>query len=112
MNKTTTSFIALLLLFAGGINLRAAEPDMSTGEFRQLYESLLAGKTLSTTTEQDGITVVTERRFGPVVDLAENDFEIPVQRVITKTKDGKQIQKITVDILDRVHNLGDSSIIY
>ena len=112
MSKTTTSFIVLLLLLAGGINLRAAEPDMSTTEFRQLYESLLAGKTLYTKTEQDGVTVVTERRFGQVLDLGEDDFEVSVQRVITKTKDGKQIQKITVNILDRVHNLGDSAIIY
>ncbi|MCK5392279.1 MAG: hypothetical protein KAJ31_07605 [Deltaproteobacteria bacterium] len=112
MSKTTTSFIVFILLFAVGINVRAAEPDMTTAEFRQLYNSLLAGKTLSTTTEKDGVTIVTERRFGQLLDLAEDDFDIPVQRVITKTKDGKQIQKITVDILDRVNNLGDSAIIY
>lgn len=112
MSKITTSLIVLLLLFVAGINVRAAEPDMSTTEFRQLYDSLLSGKTLSTTTEQDGVTIVTERRFGQLLDLADDDFEIPVQRVITKTKDGKQIQKITVDILDRVNNLGDTAIIY
>jgi len=112
MSKTTTSFIVFILLLAIGINVQAAEPDMTTAEFRQLYNSLLAGKTLSTTTEQDGVTVVTERRFGQLLDLAEDDYDIPVQSVITKTKDGKQIQKITVDILDRVHNLGDSAIIY
>ena len=112
MSKTTTSFIVFILLLAIGINVQAAEPDMTTAEFRQLYNSLLAGKTLSTTTEQDGVTVVTERRFGQLLDLAEDDYDIPVQSVITKTKDGKQIQKITVDILDRVHNLGNSAIIY
>jgi len=112
MSKTTSIFIVFILLFAIGINVRAAEPDMTTAEFRQLYNSLLAGKTLSTTTDKDGVTMVTERRFGQLVDLAEDDFDIPVQRVITKTKDGKQIQKITIDILDRVHNIGDSAIIY
>jgi len=112
MSKITTSFIVFILLFAIGVNVRSAEPDMTTAEFRQLYNSLLAGKTLSTTTEKDGVTIVTERSFGQLVDLAEDDFDIPVQRVITKTKDGKQIQKITIDILDRVSNLGDSAIIY
>jgi hypothetical protein len=112
MSKTTTSFIVFILLFAIGVNVRSAEPDMTTAEFRQLYNSLLAGKTLSTTKEQDGVTIVKEKRFGQLLDLAKDDFDIPVQRVITTTKNGKQIQKITVDILDRVHNLGDSAIIY
>lgn len=112
MSKTTTSFIVFILLFAIGINVQAAEPDMTTAEFRQLYNSLLAGKTLATTTEKDGVTTVTERKFGQLMDMADDDFEIPVQRVITKTKDGVQIQKITVDIIDRVNNLGDTAIIY
>ena len=112
MSKIKISIFTLALMLSGALGLQAAEPDMSTTEFRQLYDSLLAGKTLSDTTERDGVTIVTQRTFGQVIDLAEGDFEIPVKRVITKTKDGQQIQKITVDILDRVNNLGDSAIIY
>lgn len=112
MSKIRISVFVIALIMAGAVGLQAAEPDMSTAEFRQLYDSLLAGKTLSTTAEQNGIKVVTERKFGQAIDLGENDFDIPVQRVITKTQDGKMIQKITVDILDRVNNLGNSAIIY
>ena len=111
MNKIKISICAFVLMMAGAVGLQAAEPDMSATEFRQLYESLLAGKTLSNTTEQDGVTIVTERKFGAVVDLGDNDFEVPVERVITKSKDGQMIQRITVNILDRVHNLGNSAII-
>ncbi len=112
MSKIKISIFVLALMVAGAVGLQAGEPDMSTSEFRQLYDSLLAGKTLSNTTEQDGVTIVTERKFGAAIDLGENDFEVPVQRVITKTKDGQMIQRITVNILDRVNNLGDSAIIY
>ena len=112
MSKLKVSIFVFALFLAGAVGLQAAEPDMSTAEFRQLYDSLLAGKTLANTTEQDGVTIVTERRFGAAIDLGENDFEVPVQRVITKSKDGEMIQRITVNILDRVNNLGDSAIIY
>jgi len=111
MSKIKISIFALALMMASAVGLQAGEPDMNTTEFRQLYDSLLSGKTLSSTTEQDGVTIVMERKFGAVTDLADDDFEVPVERVITKSKDGKMIERITVNILDRVHNLGDSAII-
>ena len=112
MSKIKISILSLALILVSAAGLVAGEPDISAGEFRQMYDSLLAGKTLSNTTEQDGLTVVTERRFGQAIDLGEDDFEVPVQRVITKTKDGQMVQRVTVDILDRVNNLGESAIIY
>lgn len=112
MSKIKMSILSIALLLAGAAGLQAAEPDISAAEFRKMYDSLLAGKTLSNSTEQDGMTIVTERQFGQAIDLGENDFEVPVKRVITKTKDGQMVQRVTVDILDRVNDLGSSAIIY
>lgn len=112
MSKIKMSILSLALLLAGAAGIQAAEPDISAGEFRSLYDSLLAGKTLSNSTEKDGMTIVTERHFGQAIDLGEDDFEVPVKRVITKSKDGQMVQRITVDILDRINNLGSSAIIY
>ena len=58
------------------------------------------------------MTIVSERHFGQAIDLGEDDFEVPVKKVITKSKDGQMVQRITVDILDRINNLGSSAIIY
>ena len=55
MSKIIMFLALILFLFIGGINLHAT--DLSTVEFRQLYDSLLAGKTLSTQSEKDGVIV-------------------------------------------------------
>ena len=73
MSKIKISILSLALILVSAAGLVAGEPDISAGEFRQMYDSLLAGKTLSNTTEQDGLTVVTERRFGQASDLGEDD---------------------------------------
>ena len=44
--KTLAGFIIILLL--ASVNIRASETDITITEFRQLYDSLLAGKTLVT----------------------------------------------------------------
>jgi len=110
MSKITMYLALVLFLFIGGINLHAA--DLSTAEFRQLYDSLLAGKTLSTQAEKDGVVVKSEWQYGQAVDLAEGDFDVPVVRVITLTKNGELVQKKTLNILDRINNLGNSAVIY
>ena len=110
MSKITMFSAFILFLFVGGINLHAS--DLSTAEFRQLYDSLLAGKTLSTQSEKDGVVVKSEWRYGQAVDLAEGDFDIPVTRVITISKNGEMVQKKTLNILDRVNSLGNSAFIY
>ena len=112
MYKTVISFLMILLFSASGYSAQAVETDLGSAEFKQLYDSLLAGKTLVNEYEKDGFTIRTERQFGQAIDLAEDDYEIPVTRTITKFRDGQVVQKITVNILDRVHDIGDSALIY
>lgn len=101
-------YVALMLL--GGA-ASAAESDITTAEFRQMYTSLLAGKTLVSTSEEDGVTVTKTRTFGQPVEVGGGDFDITTTTVITKTKDGAQVQKITINILDRVNSIGGKPII-
>jgi len=100
----------MFLLFLGGMDVNAA--NLSTAEFRQLYDSLLAGKTLSTQVEKDGVVISSEWQYGQAIDLGEGDFDIPVTRAITITKNGEMVQKKTIEILDRVNTLGNSAFIY
>ena len=110
MSKVIMSLAFVFFLFVGGINLHAA--DLSTAEFRSLYDSLLAGKTLSTQAEKDGVVTKSEWQYGQAIDSGEGDFDIPVVRVITLTENGQLVQKKTLNILDRINNLGDSAVIY
>ena len=110
MSKIVMSLALVLSLSIGVISSYAT--DLTTTEFRQLYDSLLAGKTLSTQAEKDGSVIKSEWQYGQAIDLAEGDFDIPVTRVITITKDGEMVQKKTIKILDRINNLGNSAVIY
>lgn len=110
MSKVIMSLALILFLFVGGISSQA--DTMSTAEFRQMYDSLLAGKTLSTQAEKDGLVVTSDWQYGQAVDLGEGDFDIPVTRVITITKDGEMVKKKTLQILDRVNTLGNAAFIY
>lgn len=112
MKKIALCFSFLLLVFSAGISLHAAESGITIGEFRQMYDSMLAGKTLITESEENGMTIRTERTYGQALSVGGDDFEVPVQRIITKTKDGQVVQKITVNILDRVNDIGGQPIIY
>lgn len=105
----STGFVFLFLL--GSMNLYASDTDITITEFRQLYNSLLAGKTLVTNTEEDGVRITKVRNFGQAVDVGENDFEVPIQTVISKSKDGAPVETITINILDRVNELGNQPII-
>jgi len=110
MSKIIMSLALMFLLFLGGMDVNAA--NLSTAEFRQLYDSLLAGKTLSTQVEKDGVVISSEWQYGQAIDLGEGDFDIPVTRAITITKNGEMVQKKTIEILDRVNTLGNSAFIY
>ncbi len=110
MTKIFMSLALVLSLSVGVINSYAK--DLTTTEFRQLYDTMLAGKTLSTQVEKDGNVIKSEWQYGQAIDLAEGDFDIPVIRVITVFKDGEMLQKKTLNILDRVNNLGNSAVIY
>ncbi|MEK6223946.1 MAG: hypothetical protein N2A97_03665 [Thermodesulfobacteriales bacterium] len=110
MNKFIMSLTLAFFLFVGGMALHA--DSLSTAEFRQLYDSLLAGKTLATQAEKDGVVVKSEWQYGQALDLGEGDFDIPVTRVITITKNGEMVQKKTLQIVDRINTLGNSAFIY
>ena len=76
MFRTLGILYVALILFGGVAS--AAENDINTAEFKQIYTSLLAGKTLVSTSE----------------------------------KDGAQVQKVTINILDRVSSIGGKPVIY
>ena len=109
MRKVIVSLALILLIFAAG---SSRAENLSTAEFRQMYDSLLAGKTLATQAEKDGVVVTSEWQYGQVLDLGEGDFDIPVTRVITVSKNGEMVQKKTLQILDRVNTLGNAAFIY
>ncbi|MEM7008207.1 MAG: hypothetical protein AAF462_03650 [Thermodesulfobacteriota bacterium] len=110
MNRLIMCLALVLFLLVGVASSQAT--DLTTAEFRQMYDSLLAGKTLATQVESNGTVIKSEWQYGQAIDLAEGDFDIPVKRVITKMENGQMVQKKTLDILDRVNNLGDSAVIY
>lgn len=110
MSKVIMSLALILFMFVGGVNLQAEQ--LTTAEFRQMYDSLLAGKTLTTQAEKDGVNITSEWQYGTAIDLGEGDFDIPVTRVITFTNNGEMVKKKTIQIVDRVNTLGDSAFIY
>ncbi|MEQ9619454.1 MAG: hypothetical protein RIG61_09805 [Deltaproteobacteria bacterium] len=102
--------ISAFITFTPAVGSLAGE-SLNIQEFRKLYDSLLSGKTLVTEGEEDGMSVKKERRYGKALDLGDGDFEIPVEQVITYTKDGKTDREITIDIVDMVNDLGGSAMI-
>jgi hypothetical protein len=102
----------LVMVLAGYISAHAKQEALNVSEFRKLYDSLLSGKTLVSETKQNGAIVKKERHFGNALDVGDGDFEIPVRTVVTTTTDGKLDQKVTIDILDRVNDIGGHAIVY
>ncbi len=90
---------------------QAGAQALSVNEFRQLYDTLLAGKTLVTETKQDGLVIRKERQFGNAIDVGGGEFEIPSKMVVVKSRDGAVVQKITASIADEVDNLGGNALI-
>lgn len=84
---------------------------LSVDEFKKLYNSLLAGKTLVNETKEGDTVVVKERQYGQVVDTGDGDFDIPVTKVITTTVGDDVSSTITVDIIDRVNDIGGVALI-
>lgn len=112
MSKLNVSLFLFLLVIGGGVTVNAADSNITIGEFRQLYDSLMSGKTLVTNTQEDGVSIKTERQFGQPINVGGEDFEVPIKTVITKSKDGATIQTININIIDRVNDLGGQPIIY
>ena len=109
--RMIAKFVFLIML-AGYISAQAEQEPLNVSEFRKVYDSLLSGKTLVTETKQNGTIVKKERHFGSAVDIGDGDFEIPVKTVVTTITDGKLDQKVTIDILDRVNDLGGHAVVY
>jgi hypothetical protein len=112
MGRVKVCACLIIILLIGGTNLNASESDLTTTEFRQLYDSLLAGKTLVTESEQDGVDVIKVRKFGQAVGAGGNDFQVPIEVVITKSKEGVPVNSITINILDMVNDINGRPIIY
>ena len=102
--------VSLVVLILGLSNVRASHDTLTVSQFRQLYDSLLAEKTLVSEIKKDGMDVRKERIFGKAIDIDDGQFELPVKIIITTSKNGEIQQKIAIDVLDVVHNLGGSAI--
>jgi hypothetical protein len=105
--------ILTLALFIGVFSSAAtfADDSLSVQEFRKLYNSLIAGKTLVNETERDGTIIKKEKIYGQAVSTGDGDFDIPAYQLITYSKDGKVDMKVKVNIIDRVSDLGGRAII-
>lgn len=106
----TVLFITLIIGAASSLST-LAEDSLGVSEFRKLYDTLLAGKTLVNEAQQDGMVVKKEKIYGKAVDTGDGDFDIPASQVITYTKDNKVELKVKVNIIDRVNDLGGRAII-
>ena len=63
MGKITGAAALFVILLLGGTNLSAAGDNITLAEFRQLYGSLLAGKTLVTQYKEDGMDIPSHIAF-------------------------------------------------
>jgi hypothetical protein len=106
-----TTSVPLLVLVLSWSNVRAGDSNLSVSEFRQLYDTLLSGKTLVSETKKDGTDVRKERIFGKAIDTGDGQFQIPVKVLITTSKNGEIQQKIAINVLDAVSSLGGSAIV-
>lgn len=88
-----------------------ADDSLSVQEFRKLYDSLIAEKTLVNETERDGTLIIKQKIYGKAVDTGDGDFDIPAYQIIKYIKDGKVEMKVKVKIIDRVNDLGGRAII-
>lgn len=105
--------LTVLVLFPmSTLSAQAGEKPLGIAELRQLYESLLSGKTLVTVTKTDDIFIAKERKFYKSVDTDDGGFEVPIETSVIRLKDGKVIETTAIKILDRVQDLGGIPIIY
>ena len=113
MYKICFAFLSALFFFVIGISTADAQQvPLSVTEFRQLYDSLLSDKTLVSETKEGSAVIRKERRFYPPMETGDGEFEIPITVTVTETVDGKPVQKTSIDIFDRVHDLGGQVLIY
>lgn len=100
--------ISIIFMSAG---IAAAGEALNVADFKKLYDSLLSGKTLVNETQEGNTVVKKERHYGAAVNTGDGDFDIPVKKVITYTVNDDVTATITIDILDRVNDIGGVAII-
>lgn len=111
MNRVLIITATLVMVCLIELNVQASNDTLSVNQFRQLYDTLLAGKTLVSEIKKNGMDVRKERIFGKAIDIDDGQFEIPVKILITASKNGEIREKIAIDVWDAVSNLGGSAII-
>lgn len=109
--RTLTVLLLIVSIIVMSAGSAFSGEALGVADFKKLYDSLLSGKVLVNEKEQDGTVIKKERHYGATVNTGDGDFDIPVKKVITYTVNGKLEQSISVDILDRVHDIGGQAII-
>ena len=104
-------FFLILLLIVSVQSTSAKQKHMSVEEFVEAYNSLLAGKTLVTESVADGVTTNKVRNYGQPNKLANGNYEIPVEIVITVSENGVMDQRFTLKVVDKVIDHGGVAII-
>lgn len=110
MRTVSISLLAVLIIFMSA-GIAAAGEALGVADFKKLYDSLLAGKTLVNETEQGDTVIKKERHYGAAVNTGDGDFDIPVKKVITYTVNGDVTTTVSVDIIDRVNDIGGVALI-
>lgn len=100
--------LSITFMFPGAA---ISDEPLGVEEFKKLYDSLLAGKTLVNESESDGMFIRKERIYGKSVDTGDGDFDIPVYQLMAFTQDGNPVMRVKVNIIDRVNDLGGYAII-
>ena len=103
--------ILAVLITLGSTLGSFADDTLGVVEFRKMYDTLLAGKTLVNEAQQDDVVVKKEKIYGAAVDTGDGDFDIPVTQIVTFTKGGELVLKAEVKILDRVNDLGGRALV-
>lgn len=111
MKTCNTALITILILSTFTAGHVFADDALSISEFRKMYDGILAGKTLETESRENGTVVRKVKKYGEAINTGGGEFDIPVSLTVTSLTDGKRDSRITVEIIDRVNDLGGQVII-
>ncbi len=112
MKKSSILIIVFVLVATLGNTAHSESPSLDVVEFKKLYTSLLAGKTLVTESTEGEQIIKKEKHFGSAIDVGHGDFEIFTYNVVSYIVDGDIDRKITIKIIDRIHDIGGAALIY
>ena len=100
MNRYLLFGILLFLTMVFSVESYAKSKHMSVEEFVQAYNTLLAGKTLSSESTENGVKTTKIRNYGQPVKHDNGNYHIPVEIVVTVSKDGVMDQRYTLKVVD------------